>query len=68
MKKFYRVEIVYTGLLGMVSSNTYTHYAEELPESTTEHTPMKDTHKAYFTDPIKAEDYKQATINLLIKQ
>lgn len=62
MQKYYMVEIVYTALLGMVSSNTITHYAEAKPEPTTEHFPMKDVHKAYFTNPVEAEDYRQSML------
>ena len=66
MNKYYMVEIVYTGLLNMASSNTITRYAESKPESTTEHTPMKDVHRAYFTDPVEAEDYRQSTLKAII--
>jgi hypothetical protein len=66
MNKYYRVEIVFTGLLNMVSGNTYTHYAASRPESTTEHAPMKDTHNAYFTDPVEAEEYRQTTMSSVV--
>jgi len=65
MSKYYRVEIVYTASLGMVSSNSYIHYSEERPENTTEHLPFKDVHKAYFTDPVAAEDYRQKCLKEL---
>lgn len=66
MKKYYRVEIVYTGLLGMASGNTFTHYAGSQPQNTTDHEPMKDTHKAYFTDPVEAEEYRQKTLEAIL--
>ena len=67
MNKYYRVEIIYTASLGMVSSNTYTHYADTKPENTTEHKPFQDIHKAYFEDPVDAEDYKNKTIKDIIR-
>lgn len=66
MNKYYRVEIVYTAFLGMASSNTYSHYAEAHPENTTEHFPTKDVHKAYFTDPAEAEEYRQQVIREIV--
>lgn len=62
MNKYYCVEIVYTSFLGMASSNIYSHYAEAQPKATTEHLPMKDVHKAYFVDPVEAEDYRQKVV------
>lgn len=66
MNKYYQVEIIYTAFLGMVSSNIYTHYAEAQPENTTEHFPMKDVHKAYFTDPAEAEEYRQKVMREIV--
>ena len=63
MKKYYRVEIAYTASLGMVSSNTYIHWAESKPESTTEHKPFEDIHKAYFENLVEAEAYRQKAAN-----
>ena len=68
MKKYYKVEIIYTASLRMVSSNTYTHYSEEKPEPTTEHLPFKDIHHAYFENPVEAEEYKETVINELISK
>ena len=68
MNKYYKVEIVYTASLGMVSSNTYTHYSEIKPESITYHEPFKDIHNAYFIDPVEAEDYKAKTISEIIQR
>lgn len=66
MNKYYRVEVIYTASLGMVSSNTYVHYADSKPENTTEHEPFKDIHKAYFENPVEAEEYKEKVINELV--
>lgn len=68
MKKYYRVEIVYTGILDMISSNTFTDYQAEKPETTTEHSPMKDVHKAWFENPVEAEKYRQQTVSMMIRR
>lgn len=67
MNKYYRVEIVYTGLLDMISSNTFTDYQDETPETTTEHAPMKDVHKAWFSDPVEAEQYRKQAVAIVAK-
>jgi len=59
VKKFYRVEIVYTASLGLKSGNSFIDYLAQKPESTTEHFPMKDLHKAWFENPVEAEEYRQ---------
>lgn len=65
IKKFYRVEVVYCAFLKMKSGNSYIDYRPEKPDSTTENLPMKDIHKAWFEDPVEAENYLQKCLSEL---
>lgn len=57
--KYYKVEISHMASMGLTSGNTYTYWADKMPDYETVNKPMVDIHTAYFKDPVEAEDYRQ---------